>query len=274
MKRKNILAMLALVLVFALALSACGSKEAEEATAAVTSEAVPQELGLTNCTLSTTTWSSPNGATVNLTATPNTHADGDTAAFVVRLEGEDAANIPCTWDGANYTAAAELTAEDGYCYYVILTAADGTVTEIPVNTPTEPMDESLINMASSLNSYCNVMVEASSFADGKLTITGGSVQVQAPTVTNNGEAITCQEAILVLSINGQDLGSQKLTLEEGETAGSYALALTNVSFDVPAMEDDQQLTLRLDVTLSNGHTLTAPGGTWFYNDSALLTAVG
>ena len=40
------------------------------------------------------------------------------------------------------------------------------------------------------------------------------------------------------------------------------------------MEDDQQLSINLAVTLSNGEVLTANGGTWFYNDGNLMMSVG
>ena len=275
--RKNFLTMIALIAVFALVFAGCGSKEAEQTTAAAVTSAetaAPVVLGLADFKLSATTWSSPNGATVNLTATPNGYAEGQTAAFVVRLEGEDVADVPCEWDGTNYTAAAELNAADGLCYYVIMAGADGNTAEVPVNTPNVPTDEALINMESSLNSYCDLMVDSSSFADGKLTITEGSVQVQTPKITNEGETITVSEAALVLSFNGEEVGSEKLTLTESETAGSYTLTLTNVSFDVSEMENDQQLILTLNVTLSNGQSLSAAGGTFYYNDGELLTAVG
>ena len=141
MKRKNILAVIALVAVFAFALVGCGSKDKEptaNTAASVPEMSAGQELTLTSSTLTAATWSSPNGATVNLTATPNGYAEGQSAAFIVRLEGEEAANVPCEWNGSAYTASADLNAADGYCYYVLLTAADGTQTEVAINTPTAP----------------------------------------------------------------------------------------------------------------------------------------
>ena len=123
MKRKNILAVIALVAVFAFALAGCGSKDKEptaNTAASVPEMSAGQELTLTSSTLTAATWSSPNGATVNLTATPNGYAEGQSAAFIVRLEGEEAANVPCEWNGSAYTASADLNAADGYCYYVLL----------------------------------------------------------------------------------------------------------------------------------------------------------
>lgn len=275
--RKNVLTIIALISLFALVLTGCGSKEetapTTEAAASATATVAPA-LGLSNWSLTTTTWSSPNGATVNLTATPAGYAEGYSASFIVRLEGEDVANLPCTWDGTNYTAAAELNAADGYCYYVLTTDAEGNTLEVPVNTPAQPTDEALINMASALESYCNVMVNASAFEDGKLVISSGTVEVQAPKITNAGETITVSEAVLALSFNGEEVDKQKLTLAETGVVGGYELELENVSFKVPEMENDQQLNLALNVTLSNGQVLNCAGGNFFYNDGELLTAVG
>ena len=123
MKRKNILAVIALVAVFAFALIGCGSKDNEptaNTAASVPEMSAGQELTLTSSTLTAATWSSPNGATVNLTATPNGYAEGQSAAFIVRLEGEEAASVPCEWNGSAYTASADLNAADGYCYYDIV----------------------------------------------------------------------------------------------------------------------------------------------------------
>ena len=185
MKRKNILAVIALVAVFAFALAGCGSKDKEptaNTAASVPEMSAGQELTLTSSTLTAATWSSPNGATVNLTATPNGYAEGQSAAFIVRLEGEEAANVPCEWNGSAYTASADLNAADGYCYYVLLTAADGTQTEVAINTPTAPTDDALINLESALNSYCNMTVASATQDGSTLTITGGSVEVQAPRI--------------------------------------------------------------------------------------------
>lgn len=275
MKRKNILTLIALVMVFVLSLTACGADKADETIG----ETVPaldasQTLELTSFTLSSSTWSSPNGATIHLNAVPNGYAEGQSAAFIVRLEGEEVENIACDWDGSQYTAAAELNAADGYCYYVLLTAADGTQTEVAVNTPTDPTDETLINLESSLNSYCNLTVEASEQNGSKLVITEGSVEVQVPRITNAGESITVNAAVLVLTYNDSELAAADVTLSASEVPGAFEADISGISFDIPAMEDDQQLAVRLDVTLSNNQTLTATGCTWSFMGGNLISAVG
>lgn len=281
MKKMTILAVL---LALAVALTACGSEKAPETTAAATVSTVattaPAEtapvlpLALTQWDMSASTWSSPNGATIHITATPNYYAEGQKADFTVRLEDEDVATAACQWDGTSYTASVDLNAGNGYCYYVVLTAADGTVTEAPVNTPAEPINEAFINLEASLNSYCSIIVEESSIENGQLTLSGGNVQVQAPVITNEGETIGCQEATLVLSFNGEVLEEKALTLTQTETAGLFEAALDSIVFSVPEMEAGQQVELMLNATLTNGHALSAFGGNWQYSEEGLMPAVG
>lgn len=271
MKRKHLLVLIALISVLALALSGCGSKPADPG-AVSDSEETP--LGLSSWELSATTWSSPNGATVHLKAVPARFVQGDEALFVVRLEGEDAASAPCTYANGAYTASVELNGQDGYCYYVLLSDAAGTQTEVAVNTPSQLTDETLVNLAASLDSYCTVTVDGSQFADGKLTLTSGTALVQLPRITNAGEAITCTDARLSLTHNAELLMQHAVTLAETDENNQCTLNLSGCAFSVPNLDDDQQLHLSLDVTLSNGQALTAAVGTWIYSGGELLAAVG
>ena len=274
--------LLAVILALAVALTACG-KEAEPtettvaattAAAAVTEAPVSQTLTLTDWSMSASTWSSPNGATIHITATPSHYEEGQHADFIVRLESDDVTTIPCQWDGTNYTASADLNAANGYCYYMLLTAADGTAQEVAVNTPAAPVDEALIDIEASLESYCSITVEESVFEDSKLTLPTGKVQVKTPLITNEGETISCQEAALVLTFNGETLDRKVLTLTETATKGLWEAALENIIFDAPEIEGDQSLDLTLNVTLTNGQVLSAFGGSWVPNDEGLLPVVG
>ena len=280
MKKMTILAV---ILVLVMALTACGKEEAPETAAAPTVAAttVPAEtaapaqtLTLTDWALSASTWSSPNGATVHLSATPSTYADGQTADFVVRLESDDIITVPCEWDGTSYTADADLNAANDYCYYVILTAADGTCTEVAVNTPAAPTNEALINLEAALASYCNLIVEESEITDNKLTLTKGSVQIQVPLITNEGETIGCKDVILVLDCNGQLLEQPVTGLTETTTAGLFEADVSGTAFEVPEMEADQDIQLTLNVTLTNGQVLTAFGSSWVSGEGDLLPVVG
>lgn len=275
MNRKHFFAALLALAMFAMALTGCGSEKPAETTAAPEIQTEPQPLGLASWAMNATTWSSPNGATVNITATPTYYAEGQSAEFSVRIEGDEVSVTPCDWNGAAYTASAELNAADGYCYYVILTAADGTRTEVGVNLPNAPVDESLINMADALDSYCTVAVNASSFDSGKLTITEGMAQIRLPRITLDTGKIGCQQANLILSYNGQDVALETLTEVQPDETGLCTVDISGTVFDVPTdMEDDHQLSMRLDVTLTNGYTLSAASGNWYYLDGDLLQAVG
>ena len=107
-----------------------------------------------------------------------------------------------------------------------------------------------------------------------LTITGGSVEVQAPRITNEGETITCSKAELVLTFDEEIVGTAALTMEAAEIPGSYTADISGITFNIPSMEDDQQLSIRLDVTLSNGQFLTAPGGTFSFLNGEMVSSVG
>ena len=91
---------LAIILALAVALTACAKEEAPETTAAAETAAptetvaAVQPLELTDWTMSASTWSSPNGATIHISATPSYYEEGQKADFIVRLEGDDVFMAP------------------------------------------------------------------------------------------------------------------------------------------------------------------------------------
>ena len=270
--KKNFVTCTALLSIFALLLTGCGSKEPQKPV--TIRETVPYgevpSLGLQDYSLSASTWSSPNGATIHLRAASWGYAEGRSASFVVLLGEEEVASEPCAWDGSAWTASVELNAADGLSYEVRM-ADDGGNTAI---IPLLEVGDAYVNLASSLESYCHVVVESSEFQKNKLTITSGSLQIQLPQITNDGEAITVSSAQLMLFHNGEAIASQELAnLPDGD-AGQYVQQLSKVVFEIPELENDEQVTLMLTVTLSNGQTLTDTGSTFFYNDGELVTAVG
>ena len=270
----------ALAVVMVLSFAACGAKapsgETTAAPAALPSEeSAARELGLTDWSLSASTWSSPNGATIHLTAVPTSHNKGDSAAFVIRLEDEEITSVPCEWKNDTYVASADLNAADGYCYYVVLTGDDGSTAEVAVNTPADPIEVNYINMAAALESYCSLTLGETTLADGKLTISEGTALVQAPRITDEGSNIACAQATLVLTLDDQEIGNLALTMAPGEESRSYEASLAGVSFSLPGeIGAEQQLALRLDAALTNGQALTAQGGSWYYQNGVIANAVG
>ena len=271
-----------LAVVMVLSLAACGKTAEPAATTdqpaaetAPSAESAARALSLTEVSFSVTTWSSPNGATVNLTAVPNEHAKGDSAEFVVRLDADTVASVPCEWKDNAYVASAELNGADGYGYYVIITGKDGSIAEIPVNTPEEPVDEALVNLASYLQSYCTLTLNDAALEGDNLTILSGYALVQAPRITENSDNVACAQASLVLTLDGQEIASVPLTMAPGETDRSYDSTITDMSFTIPGdLSDGQQLMLRLDAVLTNGQTLTAQGGSWTAQNGVVANAVG
>lgn len=281
MKKRLFAGLLAIVM--ALTAAACGKKaetpaSTEEKTAtqpAASTESAGRELSLTESSLSVTTWSSPNGATVNLTAVPSEHANGDTAEFVVRLDGEDIKTVPCEWKSGAYVASADLNGADGYGYYVTLSGKDGSFTEVAVNTPENPTDEALINLASSLMPYCSLTLNDTALEGDSLTILSGYALVQAPRITGDGDNVACAQANLVMTLDGQEIGRIPLVMAPGEADRSYDATVTDLSFTVPEeIGEGQQLVLRLEAELTNGQTLTAQGGSWTAQDGIYSSTVG
>lgn len=291
MKRTRLFSVTLWVLVCSvlmLALAGCGKEKDDKVTTLESENAQLQEeldsanaqldqlekAGLKTWDLSAIAWIDANGATVTFTGEPNAHEDGQTAQLLVRFNGEEMASQDCTWDGSKYTAVVDLEAADGYSYTCVLTAADGTMEQIVLSSPDNPTVDTLVYMQSSLTAYCNLFVADYEVKDEKMNITSGYVQVQLPQISADGSKVTFEGAELVFLLNGETLETQKIDLPQGEGAGSYESALTSVSFTMPEMKDDYQLDLNLNVKLSGGSTITANGGSWFYNNGKLNMVVG
>ena len=283
MNKKRLCALTALTLTAALTLCACGKRpeapqpsEGEPAAqTAPSKESSTRTLGLKESSLSVTTWSSPNGATVNLTAVPTEHAKDDSAEFVVRLDGEDITSVPCEWKSGAYVASADLNGADGYGYYVVLSGKDGASAEVAVNTPENPTDETLINLASSLMPYCSLTLNDAALEGDSLTILSGYALVQAPRITENSDNVACAQANLVVTLDGQQIGSTPLVMAPGEADRSYDATITDLSFTIPGdIGEGQQLVLRLDAVLTNGQTLSAQGSSWTVENGGVANAVG
>ena len=231
---------------------------------------VESEGNLQSWELTAGVWSSSNGATVTLTAQPRAYEKGQSASFVVRLEGKEVENVSCNWDGTYYTASVDLEAADGYEYECVLFPAQGVGEHYALSDAYD----SLVYMKRSLEAYCNLYISDFSDADGKFTVTAGWASVQLPQLTTAGTTIGFQKAQLVFTLNGETIETQDIDLPKGEGEGSYESSLSNISFTMPQMDDDYQLDLSLVVTLTNGEELTANGGSWFYNNNELKMAAG
>ena len=236
-------------------------------------ENMKQRAALDNWTLDATPWNDGNGATVTFTAAPVDYVEGMKAALSVRMGDLEAESTNCVWDGTAFTGSVELGAADGYGYYCILTSLDGTQEEIKLNTPDSVTNETLVYLGSNLNAYANMIVEDWESTGSSLVINSGYIQVQMPRLTAAGTA-SVSRASLILKLNGEETSRMDLALPAGEGDGSYELALEETGFTMPAMEDDYQLDLYLEVSLSTGNTIQVVGGSWYSNNGELLLVVG
>lgn len=284
--RKNILSMI-LVIVMVAAMMLCvtgcsGDAQLKEENAQLKAQveeltarlaAYENKPALAEYTLTGSAWSSNNGATVTMTAVPTFHDDSHTAALSVQLNGIEEEFVPCEWNGTAYTATVDLNAANGYGYYFIITAADGSPIRMELNTPNNITDDTLVYMENALSAYANMVMESWEEKDGKLIVNSGFVQVQMPRLTagdNSGYA----GSQLILKCNGEEVDRKAIDLPQGEAAGSYESAVSNQQFSLPEIESDAILELWLEVTLSNGQTVNTCACTWTYFDGTLMPSVG
>ena len=234
----------------------------------------PQTASLQDWTLDAKVWSDGNGATVTFTAAPASYTEGMKAALSVRMGDLEAESTNCIWDGAAFTGSVELSAADGYSYYCILTGTDGVQTEVELNSPENVTNESLVYLGSSLSAYANLVVEDWEASATALTLKSGYIHAQMPQLTFNNASSEISKASLVLKLNNEEVSRQEITLEAGEGEGSYEATLSGQSFTMPAMQDEYQLDLWLEVALNTGSTVSVSGGSWFSSDGNLQLVVG
>ena len=291
--KKKLSALLALMLCALLALSAC-QKEAptndyEQQIAALTQENAAlreqidvltrqlesiQNAVLTDWDLSATASSDRNSAVLSFSAVPAVAPEGQTVSLVVLLNGFEAESVQCAAQDGTYYGTLTLPAADGYSYYCLITNPNGAQQQIPLITEEHSEDRTLIDLSASLYGYCHLMVEDWSFEGTTLTVNSAFFQAKLPMLSQNGSAVTAQKAELVLLHNGQEVSRQALTLAAGEAEGTFESQISAITFTTPALDDDHQLDLVLEITLSAGDPLTNNSCSWYYIDGGLTMVVG
>lgn len=235
---------------------------------------VSNSEGLKDWAMSASVWEGASGATVSMSAVPGSYHEGQSALFSVRLNGFEVAAVTCEWNGTSYTADAELESSDGYSYYITLIGADGTKEQIALNTPENTVDDTLVNLQSSISTYGNIIVDNWTSDEAVLTLSSGFIQVQLPRIATSGTKAQLQQANLVFQLNGSEIQRRAVDLPAGEGEGSYELAFQDIQFDIPEMENDYQLDLWLMVTLTDGTEISSSGGSWYHSDDGLMMVVG
>lgn len=295
MNRKTLSALLALVLCLLTVFSGCskaGSADAalEQQVAALTQENAAlkeqievltrqlesiQNAVLTNWELKAIASPKRDSALVSFTAVAAAAPEGQTVSLVVMLNGFEAESVQCTPAGnGGYYGEVQLPPADGYSYYCLISNADGLQQQIPLITEENSQDRSLIDLSVSLTGYCHLMVEDWTYEADTLTVTSGYLQALPPVITVDGNPVVAMKAELVLMHNGEEVARKEISLSEGEGQGSYEAAISHISFTTPKLEDDHQLDLVLEITLSSGDALTNNSCSWYYIDGGLSMVVG
>ena len=291
--KKKLSALLALVLCAMLVLCACQKEvptdDHEQQIAALTQEnaALKEQIDvltrqlesiqnavLTDWDLTATASADRNSAVLSFSAVPAVAPEGQTVSLVVLLNGFEAESVQCAAQDGTYYGTLTLPAADGYSYYCLITNPNGAQQQIPLITEENSEDRSLIDLSASLYGYCHLMVEDWSFEGITLTVNSAYFQAMLPMLSQNGSAVTAQKAELVLMHNGQEVSRQELPLVAGEAEGTYESQISAVTFTTPALEDDHQLDLMLEITLSAGDPLTNNSCSWYYIDGGLTMVVG
>lgn len=228
------------------------------------------EGNLSSWELSPKVWSSSNGASITFSAVPRTYDPNTAVYFVVHLDSQKVEDVPCKWDGSVYTASVDLEAADGYEYECVVFQGQGEGESLMLSDAYD----SLVYLKTSLAAYCNLYVSDFKTENGLFTVTAGFAHVQLPQLSVSGTTIGFSKAELVFQLNGNDIETQPVDLPVGEGVGSHEASLSAISFKMPQMEDDYQLDLNLNVTLTNGETLTANGGSWFFSNGELRMSAG
>ena len=83
-----------------------------------------------------------------------------------------------------------------------------------------------------------------------------------------------EKAQLVLYRNSEEVSRTDITLQPGEAPGSYELEISDQTVPLPELEEDDYLDLWLEVTLSDGRTLSTAGAGWFSSPDGLFLVVG
>lgn len=294
MIRKKISALAALLLCAVLVFTACGKEAAgtdyEQQIAALTQEnaalkeqieVLTQQLEsiqnavLTDWDLTAVASPKQDSALISFTAIPAAAPEGQTVSLVVMLNGFEAESVQCTPAGnGGYYGELQLPAADGYSYYCLIANPDGAQQQIPLITEDSTEDRTLIDVASSLAGYCHLLVEDWDYSGDTLKVNAGYFQAMTPKLTPDGSAVVALKAELVLLHNGEEVSRQELPLTAGEAEGTIEGAVSAISFTTPKLEDDHQLDLVLEISLTGGEPMRNNSCSWYYIDGGLTMVVG
>ena len=89
-----------------------------------------------------------------------------------------------------------------------------------------------------------------------------------------GSGAGIAQAAVVIRHDAQEIGRKTVTLEPGEGQGTFELTLEDITFPLPALEEEDQVDIWLEVTLSDGQALLSPSSGWYLSNGELYLIAG
>ena len=203
-------------------------------------------------------------ARVLFSATPKAWSPGQTASLSVLRNGEKVAEVPCAIDGAVCTAAVDLPLEDGYEYHFVTTDAEG-------NQKFQYLDNGDCNYLKSDTALLmeSWIVPDAAYRRGTLHILGLEIAASQPLLSEKYEAPTWTRLDYVISVNGQEVRRESFLDSDLAEATEFSFSESNLVFSDVIISNGDQVSLSVEVGLSNGLSETLTVNTWTYQNGSL-----
>ena len=203
-------------------------------------------------------------ARVLFSATPKAWSPDQTASLSVLRNGEKVAEAPCTIDGAVCTASVDLPLADGYEYHFVTTDAEG-------NQKFQFLEN---GNCSYLKSDTSLLVESwivpdAAYRRNTLHILGLEIAISQPLLSEKYEAPTWTKLDYVISVNGQEICRESFLDSDLVDATEFGLSESDIPFSGISLEKGDEVTMTVDVALSNGLSETLPLASWTYQNGSL-----
>ena len=212
-------------------------------------------------------WEDGAGADITLTAVPAYYTEGMSAQLNVCF-GQEVNAVQCQWNGKAFTATASVPAADGYTYILVLDGA-----EVELASPANPAVYVPVYLASSMSYNCTLMINGWISEMNVLKLVDAHLQVNMPQLATEGGA-KIQSAALVMRLGTTEVSRKDVTMAEGEGEGSFELTLQNYEIALPKMQQNDQVDLWLEVTLTDGQILLSSASSWYLGEGGLYLVAG
>lgn len=212
-------------------------------------------------------------ADVSFSAVPDGLLDGQSITFEVVQDGQVRVSLPCLLDGATFTASAQLEPKNGYSFFCVLSDGSASFKREALMDPASTVLSTLMNLGDAMNTYCNLVVDDYAVEEGKLNLKL-SLSAKLPEFVNKEAPAGIESAKLIFTMGEETLETTDVTFEAGEN-GVLEAVMDSLSLTIPEkMEKDAQLTLTLNVKLTNGQELKSAGAGWYMQEGAPVMVAG